>query len=103
MEKHPMEKHPSPSTKPITQPVVISLSCWFSAPTGLSLHIDEVYGEYRPDTPGFPAYSRVFYRIVTDPGGNELFCHLRTVIVTAAVYRGLVSALCRPKPANAST
>src|SRR4051794_30831268 len=38
----PIEKHPSPSTKPTTQPVLISLSCWFSAPTGLSLPMTKV-------------------------------------------------------------
>ena len=34
---------------------------------------------------------------------DKEFRYLRTVIVTAAVYRGLVSVLCRPKPANTST
>ena len=34
---------------------------------------------------------------------DKEFRYLRTVIVTAAVYRGLVSELCRPKPANPST
>src|SRR5436309_14479593 len=31
-----MEKHPSPSTKPVTQPSWIRLSCWLSAPMALS-------------------------------------------------------------------
>jgi hypothetical protein len=34
---------------------------------------------------------------------DKEFRYLRTVIVTAAVYRGLVSELCRPKTANPST
>ena len=34
---------------------------------------------------------------------DKEFRYLRTVIVTAAVYRGLVSVLCRPKTANTST
>ncbi len=39
--------------------------------------------------------------IIAEEGGNVIH-HLRTVIVTAAVYRGLVSVLCRPKTANTS-
>jgi hypothetical protein len=34
---------------------------------------------------------------------DKEFRYLRTVIVTAAVYRGLVSVLRRPKTANTST
>jgi hypothetical protein len=33
---------------------------------------------------------------------DKEFRYLRTVIVTAAVYRGLASVLRRPKPANTS-
>src|ERR1051325_4003883 len=58
------------------------------------------------DTPGFPAYSQM--RTAPLPARGATFClrtlhcplqtsHLRTVIVTAAVYRGLDSRL-RPKP-----
>src|SRR5918996_5247023 len=49
-------KQPSPSTKPTTQPMVVSLSCWFSAPGGLSLtHVNTLetgadMNEYRRDT-----------------------------------------------------
>src|SRR5262249_23629968 len=55
---------------------------------------------------GFSSIWPDAHRIVTDAGGNEMpetaahclyqACHLRTVIVTAAVYRGLASRL-RPK------
>jgi hypothetical protein len=44
----------------------------------------------------FPAYSQVLLKLA-------IYWNLRTVIVTAAVYRGLVSRLCRPKAANLST
>ena len=60
---------------------------------------------------GFSSIWPDAHRVITDAGGNEtpetaahcLFqaCHLRTVIVTAAVYRGLDSRL-RPK-ANLSS
>src|SRR5437899_8012115 len=41
---------------------------------------------------GFPAYGRMYYRAVASAGGSFL-SHLRTVIVTAAVYRGVSSSL----------
>src|SRR2546422_10180354 len=41
---------------------------------------------------GFPAYGRMYYRTVASAGGSFL-SHLRTVIVTAAVYRGFSSSL----------
>src|SRR5213080_4391639 len=86
-----MEKHPSPSTKPITQPRVISLSCWFSALDGLSPTIRTIVRRVPPDTPGFPAYSRM--RTAPLPARGAAFSYLRTVIVTAAVYRGFNSGL----------
>ena len=49
-----------------------------------------------------PAYGQLHPSHRCD-GGQRLSCHLRTVIVTAAVYRGLVSELRRPKTANPST
>ena len=49
---------------------------------------------------GFPAYSRMLTTLL--PMRRAAF-YLRTVIVTAAVYRGLVSELRRPKTANPST
>src|SRR5437899_11873875 len=44
-----------------------------------------------PDTPGFPAYSRM--RTVPLPARGAAYSYLRTVIVTAAVYRGFNSGL----------
>src|SRR5438128_12118263 len=41
---------------------------------------------------GFPAYGRMYYRTVASAGGSFL-SYLRTVIVTAAVYRGFSSTL----------
>src|SRR5919204_4330085 len=95
-------KQPSPSTKPTTHPVVLSLSCWFSALDGLSPYTPR---RYQPvltcsvprDAPGFPAYSRL--RTAPSPvrGAAPSAClrasYLRTVIVTAAVYRRLGSEL----------
>jgi hypothetical protein len=57
---------------------------------------------------GLPRYEPDFH---CPSRGNRASCYLpdkefrylRTVIVTAAVYRGLVSKLCRPKTANLST
>ena len=49
---------------------------------------------------GFPAYSRML-TVTLLPRRATIY--LRTVIVTAAVYRGLVSVLRRPKTANTST
>ena len=45
-------------------------------------------GEYRSDTPDLPAYSRL-HSPSSPTGGAAIY--LRTVIVTAAVYRGLDS------------
>src|SRR2546421_8140860 len=57
-------KQPSPSTKPTTHPMVLSLSCWFSALGGLSPSTSRPYQPIVTlpvprDTPGFPAYSRL--------------------------------------------
>jgi hypothetical protein len=49
---------------------------------------------------GFPAYSRMLTVTLLL---RRATIYLRTVIVTAAVYRGLVSVLRRPKTANTST
>jgi hypothetical protein len=56
---------------------------------------------------GFPDMSR-FALLFTEQEAScylpdKEFRYLRTVIVTAAVYRGLVSELRRPKTANPST
>src|SRR5919198_3155806 len=87
-----MEKQPSPSTKPTIQSGVISLSCWFSAPIGLSLSIPSRLGLVPVGFSGFPAYSRML-SVALLPHRATNVCHLRTVIVTAAVYRGLASVL----------
>jgi hypothetical protein len=63
---------------------------------------------YAPhDGEGFPDMSR-FALLFTEQEAScylpdKEFRYLRTVIVTAAVYRGLVSELRRPKTANPST
>jgi hypothetical protein len=44
-----------------------------------------------PDTPGIPAYGRMF--TVPLPAREAACSYLRTVIVTAAVYRGFRSSL----------
>src|SRR6266496_3535830 len=102
-------KQPSPSTKPTTHPMVLSLSCWFSALDGLSPTMLPPYsGGMTPsvprDAPGFPAYSRL--RTAGSPvrGAAPPAClgasYLRTVIVTAAVYRRLDSELRRDPKAT---
>jgi len=73
-----------------------SLSCWFSAPSDCHC---PWFGRVPWDTPGFPAYSRL--RTASSPmrGAAPPACqeasYLRTVIVTAAVYRRLDSELRR--------
>src|SRR5437870_5584070 len=95
-------KQPSPSTKPTTHPMALSLSCWFSAPDGLSPVTSPLYavGLTQPvprDTPGFPAYSRMLTAWSPVRGAAPVACqgasYLRTVIVTAAVYWRLGSEL----------
>src|SRR5437867_1703775 len=87
----PTEKHPSPSTKPRTQPSSTSLSCWFSAPPGLSLPTTTDMVRRVPDGyTGFPAYSRMLTATLLP---RRATIYLRTVIVTAAVYRGLALVL----------
>jgi hypothetical protein len=81
-----------------------SLSCWSSAP--LTLSLPERLGRVVEDSPGFPAYGRL--RTTSSPmwGAAPLACqgasYLRTVIVTAAVYRRFGSELRFPKEANPS-
>src|SRR5215216_4545351 len=105
-------KQPSPSTKPTIHPIVVSLSCWSSAPCTLSLpfitrrYIEPLTRRVVKDAPGFPAYSRL--RTASSPmrGAAPLSClgasYLRTVIVTAAVYWRLGSELRPPKGADPS-
>jgi hypothetical protein len=63
-------------------------------------HTTEIVGRVPDGYSGFPAYSRMLTTLL--PMRGAAF-YLRTVIVTAAVYRGLVSELRRPKTANPST
>ena len=82
----------------------ISLSCWFSAPDTLSLRYTP--GRTAPLSSagytGFPAYSQMHTASLptrgqrwTEDAAHVVFGHgyLRTVIVTAAVYRGFNSVL----------
>src|SRR5690242_10290091 len=86
----PIEKHPSPSTKPITQP-------WLPQPFLLVFRTVRIVTAHHrsvrrvPDGySGFPAYSRMQSTLLPVWWAT---IYLRTVIVTAAVYRGLALVL----------
>ena len=87
---HANVKHPSPSTKPTTHSG-LRLSCWLSAPFGLSLMF-----RVPTDSPDIPAYSRMQHLPLLTGWARD--SNLRTVhAVTAHVLRGgaLISvALC---------
>jgi hypothetical protein len=101
-----------PSTNPTIHPMVASLSCWFSAPRALSLpHNPATYVSGM--TRRVAEDARVFQHIAGCAphrhrrGGQHPqpawgLSYLRTVIVTAAVYRRFGSELRFPKEANPS-
>src|SRR5262245_57082566 len=98
-------KQPSPSTKPTSHPVVKSLSCWFSALPALSLpSMSRPYERGGTFTTSSKEIHRVFQHIAdcaprSHLRGGQLppacwgISYLRTLIVRAAVYRGLGSEL----------
>src|SRR2546426_2737526 len=85
----PTKKHPSPSTKPTTRSG-LRLSCWLSAPIGLSLH-----HRVPSDPPEFPAYSRMHTPPLLTTGASDLtlgpFVMLRPLVRGGAV---ISAALC---------
>src|SRR5260370_12086498 len=99
-------KQPSPSTNPTIHPEVKSLYCWFSEPAAVSLtSMSGPYGMGTTSTTSSRGIHRVFQHIADCASRSRLregqhplpakglLCNLRTVIVTAAVYRGLGSEL----------